>query len=93
MDPRALGIFIPIIALLIPVVAIIMGGIHKMQRLKIEEIKARSASLGSGGEEELQALKEEVDGLRSEMAEVQERLDFTERLIARQSDQDRLPKP
>ncbi len=93
MDPRVLGILIPIIALSIPVVAIIMGGLQKMQRLKIEEIKARSGSLGPGGEEELQALKEEVDGLRSEMAEVQERLDFTERLIARQSDQDRLPKP
>lgn len=93
MDARALGVLIPIIALSIPVVAIIMGGLQKMARLRIEEAKVRAGGLGEGGEEELRALREDLEGLRGEVGEMQERLDFTERLLARQSDSDRLPKP
>jgi len=36
-------------------------------------------------------LRGEVDALRRELAEVHERLDFTERLLARHADRDRLP--
>lgn len=93
MDARALGVLIPIIALSIPVVAIIMGGLQKMARLRIEEAKVRAGGLGEGGEEELRALREDLEGLRGEIGEMQERLDFTERLLARQSDAERLPKP
>ncbi|HKV75527.1 MAG TPA: hypothetical protein VJN95_13485 [Gemmatimonadales bacterium] len=91
MDPRVLGVMIPIIALSIPVVAIVFGGLNKLMRLRIEEAKVKAGSLGPGGDEELHQLRDEVDQLRGEMAEMQERLDFTERLVARNADKDRLP--
>jgi hypothetical protein len=84
---------IPIIALSIPVVAIVFGGLNKLARLRIEEAKVRSGSLGEGGEDELRQLREDLESLRGEVGEMQERLDFTERLLARNAEQDRLPKP
>ena len=42
MDPRVLGVMIPIIALSIPVVAIVFGGLQKLMRLRIEEAKVRA---------------------------------------------------
>ena len=90
MDPRTLGVLIPIIALLIPVVAIVTRSMHRMALLRIEEAKIRA---GGGAEEEVQQLRDDVEQLRGEMAEMQERMDFTERLLARNSDAERLPKP
>jgi hypothetical protein len=83
MDARALAILIPIFALAIPVGAIIMGGLIKMKKLSLEEAKVRAQGLGGTGEHELHQLRGEVDQLRSELSEVHERLDFTERLLAR----------
>jgi predicted nuclease with TOPRIM domain len=93
MDARALGVLIPIIALSIPVVAIVFGGLQKLMRLRIEEAKVRAGGLGEGGEEELRALRDDLERLRGEVGEMQERLDFTERLLARNAEQDRLPRP
>ena len=39
------------------------------------------------------ALTDDVDQLREELSQMQERLDFTERMLARQSDRSQLPKP
>jgi predicted nuclease with TOPRIM domain len=93
MDARALGVLIPIIALSIPVVAIVFGGLQKLMRLRIEETRVRAGGLGEGGEEELRALRDDLERLRGEVGEMQERLDFTERLLARNAEPDRLPKP
>jgi hypothetical protein len=87
-----IAVFIPIIALSIPVVAIVFGGLQKLMRLRIEEARARAGGLGEGGEEELRALRDDLDRLRGEVGEMQERLDFTERLLAKRDDVDRLPK-
>lgn len=38
------------------------------------------------------ALMDEVEGLRQELGEVQERLDFTERLLVREREASQLPK-
>ncbi len=43
-------------------------------------------------QESHEALLEEVDGLRQEVGELQERIDFTERLLARNREQARLPQ-
>ena len=37
------------------------------------------------------ALQEEVERLRHEVSELQERMDFTERMLAQQREQERLP--
>lgn len=78
-----LGVFIPIVAMMIPIVAIYMNGKQKIARMNLEEARLRGGSLGDGAEQELVALRHEMDGLRTELSEVQERLDFTERLLAR----------
>jgi NAD(P)H-dependent flavin oxidoreductase YrpB (nitropropane dioxygenase family) len=82
---------IPIMALAIPVAAIVFGGLVKLKRLQIEEAHAKAGGLGPGGEEEIRQLRDELDQLRGEVTEMQERLDFTERLLARSSDKDKLP--
>jgi hypothetical protein len=79
-----LGVMIPILALSIPVCAIVFGGLIKMKRMALEE--ARLRHLGSTGEHELEQLRGDVEQMRAELNEVHERLDFTERLLAKQAD-------
>ncbi len=86
MDARALSMLIPIMALAIPVSAIIVGGLSKMWKMRLEEAKLRAGTLDSSAESELAQLRNEMDQVRGELAEVHERLDFTERLLARNAD-------
>ncbi len=86
-----MGVMIPILALCIPVLAIALNGMQKVYRLRIEEARIRAGASGEGGVAELEQLRGEVDELRRELGEVHERLDFTERLLSRNSDRDRLP--
>jgi hypothetical protein len=86
MDARMLGIMIPILALAIPVSAIVFGGHIKLKKLSVDEARARASSLGGTGEHELAQLRAEVDQMRGELSEVHERLDFTERLLAKQAE-------
>lgn len=67
------------LAMSIPVVAIICGTLVKMQKLKSEargELPAEDLA-------RLDALEHEVIALRQELTEAQERIDFTERLLTR----------
>jgi hypothetical protein len=93
MDRHALAMLIPILALAIPVTAIVFGGLMKLARIRLEETRIRAGVLGSGAESELAALREEVDGLRQELGDVQERVDFAERLLTRAGEAERLPRP
>ena len=52
------------------------------------EAKARAAGAGVGDVDQLRA---EVDELRGQLAEVQERLDFAERVLAKSREAERLP--
>jgi len=60
--------------------------------------RIRGRSVGGGGSDERirylqeshESLLEEVDGMRREIGDLQERVDFTERLMARGKDQWRL---
>jgi Tfp pilus assembly protein PilO len=88
MEKGVLALLIPILALMIPVSAIIVGGLTKIWRLRIEEAKLRS---GAGDSPEVARLAAQVEQLRQELDEVHERLDFTERLLARTKDPGGLP--
>jgi len=82
MDPGIIGVFIPIIALSGVTILIAM----KMRYTHIQE--NRETRVGGGGAEEVERLAETVDSLRSEIAllhdefhQLNERVDFTERLL------------
>jgi Tfp pilus assembly protein PilO len=90
VDRQSLVLLIPIVAMLIPVAAIVMNGLQKMAVMRLEEAKARAAALGEGSAD-LVALREDVTELRQDLAEVHERLDFTERMLAQQREERRLP--
>lgn len=84
MPPTAyLGMLIPILALSIPVAAIVLNGLYKIQKARLEETRLRTQG---GAAPEMQAqlddLRDEMQQVRTELAEVQERLDFAERLLA-----------
>ncbi|MGB7212623.1 MAG: hypothetical protein WBC97_08340 [Gemmatimonadales bacterium] len=84
MDKGTLALFIPILALSIPLAAVLIRGYHTTIRLRIEEAKAQRGS-GDGD-------TEAIEQLRQEVAEIQERLDFTERLLAQNREGERLGK-
>ncbi len=79
MNPGELGVFIPIIALLI-------GGFAVFAKSEIGRALAQRLRGGAGGsrelEDEVHALRSELEALRGEVLEAQERLDFAERLLA-----------
>ena len=61
--------------------------------------RIRGGRVGAGASEAMvgrlhdtqQAILDELESVRQELGEVQERLDFTERLLARQREAERLP--
>ena len=67
------------LALLIPIVAIIAGTVIKISRMKLE---SHNPPVSGDALARIEALEGEVDGLRRELSETQERVDFTERLLA-----------
>lgn len=81
-----MNVIVPIVFLGIAVTGIISTVIIKLQRMKLEEARLRS---GSAGDEEL---AHQVAVLQQEMAELQERVDFTERLLAQVKDAPALPR-
>ncbi len=83
------ALLIPMIALSIPVVAIIVGGINKRAKWRLEEAQLR---MGGGVDaEELDELRSELDQVRAELGEMHERLDFTERLLTQSRDREGQP--
>jgi hypothetical protein len=80
MDTHVMALFIPILALGIPVSAIIMGGLTRIWRLRVEEARLRGAGEDSG---EVQQLRADLDRVQRELSELNERVDFTERMLTR----------
>ena len=74
MDPGSIGVFVPITAM-------VMWG-----AVKIANTFAHNRPSGSDPETtgRLRALEDEVGALRQDLAEAQERLDFSERLLSQQ---------
>jgi hypothetical protein len=79
---------IPILGLSIPIVAIIVSGINKRAKWRLEEAQLRSGGIDS---EELDELRADLDHVRAELGEMHERLDFTERLLTQSRDRGELP--
>jgi hypothetical protein len=57
-------------------------------KARMKRLDAEAAALSGTTDPRLY---DEVDALRTRMAELEERLDFTERMLAQQQDQARLP--
>jgi len=68
------------IAVLIPIVAIICGTVVKVASTYRS---THQPPAGGDANPRLEALEEELAAMRQELSEAQERLDFTERLLAR----------
>ena len=83
MDKQAIALFIPIFALLIPIVAIIGSMVLKIQKAKLEEARLHAGDPGMVAE--VEELRQELQQVRGEVAEMQERLDFTERMLTSRS--------
>jgi len=89
MDKQSLALMIPILALSIPVVAIIFSSLTKMAKLKADA--QRGMMVHPETDARMAALEDDVASLRRELVETQERLDFTERLLAQRSEVNRQP--
>jgi len=82
MDPA-------VIALMIPIVAIVCGTLLKFANLRAAERRDGGGGGGGGGGDtiaRLEAMEQELTAVRQELAEAHERLDFTERLLAKGQD-------
>jgi len=83
---NGLSIIIPIVFLGLAVTGIISAVIVKLQRLRIEEARLRG---GAAADEDL---AHQVAILQHEMAELQERVDFAERMLAQMKEPPALPR-
>jgi hypothetical protein len=83
MDARELAVLIPLFAMAIPIAGIVFHGLQKVARLRVEEARIRAGGLEGTTAGDVSALREEMGEVRRELAEVQERLDFAERLLTR----------
>ncbi len=66
-------------------------GLWAQARMRLEETRSRAGALDKGSEVEIPALRDEVGEVRRELGEMQERLDFAERLLSQAHEADRLP--
>ncbi len=71
---------------LIPVVAIIAFAAVKIARMRVPRPESPSADVTA----RLEALERSLQGLRQELVETQERLDFAERLLSKAREERRI---
>jgi hypothetical protein len=93
MDNGTLALLIPVLALSIPVAAVVFSGLQKLARARVEEAQARA---GAGKDDVLPVvdqLRAEVQDLRQDLVELQERMDFAERVLTQGRQEGRLPRP
>ena len=90
MDQQVVALLIPILALAIPVSAIVLHGLQKLARIRLEDARLRAGAGDAGSPGEVAALRDEVGELRRELGDVHERLDFAERLLG-QARPERIP--
>ena len=89
MEKQVIALLIPILALAIPLAAVVFIGLQKLARTRLEEARLRAGD--QGNEAEIAALRNEVGDLRRELTDVQERMDFAERLLSQAREMERLP--
>ena len=83
MDKQIVALLIPIAALAIPVAAIVMNGLQKLWRLRVEEARLRSGGGEGASGDEIQDLRSQLENVQRQLSELNERVDFTERLLTR----------
>jgi hypothetical protein len=66
-------------------------GFSPIGKAVAERIRGRPAPAGDAPQ--LAGVVEDLEQVRRELAELQERMDFTERLLAKTRDAERLPRP
>jgi hypothetical protein len=66
-------------------------GLWAQSRMRLEEARLRASALDRGSEVETAAIRDDVGEVRRELGEVQERLDFAERLLSQAREADRVP--
>ncbi len=88
---RDWALLIPILALSIPIVAILSNTWLKVARARAEEARARAGLLGGSEAAEHEGLREAAAPLRGELDELHERLDFNERLLVQLREGQSLP--
>ena|SRR6266496_5548208 len=66
-------------------------GLWAQARIRFEEARSYAGALDKGSEVEIPALRDEVGEVRRELGEMQERLDFAERLLSQAREADRPP--
>ena len=91
MDQHVVALLIPVFALAIPLAGVIFYGLQRVARTRLEEARLRLGARDKGGEAEIVALRDEVGELRRELGDVQERLDFAERVLGQVRELNRLP--
>lgn len=90
MDKQALAVLIPVLAVFFTGLVILSGTtLGKALARRIGGEQPDSPRL----QRDLEALHGEVEALRMDLAETQERLDFAERLLSRQSEPGHLIPP
>lgn len=90
MDKQELAVLIPVLVVFFAGLVVLSGtaiGKALARRIAGEHPDARRLH------QDLEALHGEVEALRMELAETQERLDFAERLLARQTEAGHLIPP
>jgi TRAP-type mannitol/chloroaromatic compound transport system permease large subunit len=82
MDKQVIAVFIPILIFLIPVLAVTFNGLTKLAKAKAEA----QGALGGDALERIAELETEMQQVRQQLTETQERLDFAERVLAKPRD-------
>ena len=78
-----------VLVVTIPLIAVGAGGLLLLSRSRLGEAVARRIagdSRSSAYQEQVDALQDELAGLRNQLSEMQERVDFAERLLSRADD-------
>ena len=66
-------------------------GLWAQRRIRLGDARLGAGLLSQGSDLESSALRDEVGDVRRELGEVQERLDFAERLLSQAREGDRFP--
>jgi hypothetical protein len=66
-------------------------GLWAQARMRLQEPRLAAGALDQGSDGEIAALRDEAGDVRRELSELQERLDFAERLLSQAREGDRLP--
>ena len=91
MEKQVIALLIPIFALAIPLAGVVFFGLQKLARTRLEEARLRAGLLDRGTEADIGTLRDDVGELRRELSDLQERMDFAERLLSQAREVERLP--